>query len=228
MIFILELADNWNSKNIYNKKKRWKNDINKKFKEGQLLIAENEQLISDMEKEIHNKDEIQIELENQQEKLESMVKARTSELEAINENLNKEMIIREKIEEELERLAYYDELTELPNHTLLIEILRKALIQAKRNESLLGVVFIDLDRFKNINDSHGHHIGDKLLKNVSTRLKDVLRDSDTITRNGGDEFVIIIESMKDVREPFVVAQKAIKTLNEKFHIRLDSLLLNKR
>jgi diguanylate cyclase (GGDEF)-like protein len=192
--------------------------FNKKYKEGQLLIAENEQLIADMEKQIVNKDRVQIELENQQERLETMVAARTSELETINANLKKEMIIREKIEEELEHLAYYDELTGLPNHTLLIEILRKSLIQAKRNESLLSVVFIDLDRFKNINDSHGHHIGDELLKDVAKRLKDVLRDSDTITRNGSDEFVIIIENMKDVREPFVVANKVIKTLNQKFHI----------
>lgn len=192
--------------------------FNTNFKKGQLLIEENAQLISDMEREITNKDKIQFELERQQEILEAKVIERTTELELINSNLKEEMITRKKIEKELQHLAYYDELTGLPNRTLLIETLKKSLLQAKRNNTLLSVIFIDLDRFKNINDSHGHHIGDNLLKNVASRLKETLRDSDTITRNGGDEFVIIIENMKDAREPYVVANKVIKTLNEKINI----------
>ena len=193
-------------------------NLNQRFKEGQLLTAENEQLISNMEKEIASKDEIQIQLENQQEKLETMVSERTKELQSKHADLIEEMVARKQIEKELEHLAYYDELTDLPNHTLLVETLKKSLIQAKRNESLLSVVFVDLDRFKNINDSHGHYIGDMLLKTVSQRLKDILRESDTIARNSGDEFVIIIENMKDVREPYVVANKVINTLNNKFEI----------
>lgn len=193
-------------------------NFNLKFKEGQLLIEENNKLISDMETEIIKKDKIQVELAHQHEQLEEMVAERTSELVAINADLKEEMKIRQQVENELEHLAYFDELTDLPNRTLLIENIKKSLSQAKRNQSLLSVIFVDLDRFKNINDSHGHFVGDKLLQNVSARLKDVLRDSDTIARNGGDEFVILIENMKDVKEPFVVANKIIKTMNNKFNI----------
>ena len=193
-------------------------NFNLKFKEGQLLIEENNKLITEMEKEIHGREQAQIELENYQQKLEGLVDERTFELNAINDDLMTQMELRRSIEEELEHLAYYDELTGLPNRSLFIENLKKSLTLAKRNESLLGVLFVDLDRFKNINDSHGHHIGDSLLKNVAERLADILRDSDTIARNGGDEFVILLENMKDVREPFVVANKIIKLMNTKFHI----------
>lgn len=177
---------------------------NLKVKEGQLLIEENVNLISN--------------LKNHQQKLEGMVKDRTSELEAINDSLKNQIDIRHVVEKELEYLAYYDELTSLPNRTLFIENLKKSLIQARRNDSLLGILFVDLDRFKKINDSHGHYVGDKLLKNVAERLQNILRQSDTVARNGGDEFVILIEQMKDVREPFVVAKKIIDVIAEKFNI----------
>ena len=193
-------------------------NFNIKFKEGRTLIEENIKLMSDMEKEISNRKQAQTKLEEYQEELENVVNDRTSALEKINKNLKEQINKRKTIEEELEYLAYYDELTDLPNHTLFIETLKKSLFQAKRNESLLAVVFVDLDRFKKINDSHGRIIGDNLLKEVSKRLKDTLRDSDTIARNGGDEFVILIENMKDAAEPFVVANKVIEVINKKFEI----------
>lgn len=193
-------------------------NFNLNFKEAQVLIEKNKSLIKDMEIEIYTRKEAQIELEEYQHQLEEKVQSRTKELEVINENLNNQMGMREAIEKELEYLAYYDELTGLPNRSLFIETLKKSLTQAKRNGTLLSVLFIDLDRFKKINDSHGHYIGDKLLINVAGRLKQILRDSDTIARNGGDEFVVLIENMKDVLEPFVVATKVIEILNEKFNI----------
>lgn len=193
-------------------------NFNAKFKEAQLLLEQNNKLISNMESEIQTRKNVQGELEEYQCKLKETVKERTSELEKINADLNEEINKRCAIEKELEFLAYYDELTQLPNRTLFIENLKNSLVHAKRNDSLLGVLFVDLDRFKNINDSHGHYIGDSLLKTVSERLKNVLRDSDTIARNGGDEFVIYIENMKDAREPFVVAQKIIEVMNNRFDI----------
>ena len=192
--------------------------FNVKFKEGRLLIDENIKLISEMKKEIQTRKKAQFDLEEHQKKLEEMVKERTSKLEEINFNLNNQIDIRHIVEKELEYLAYYDELTGLPNRTLFIEDAKKALHQAKRNKSLLSILFIDLDRFKNINDSHGHNVGDKLLKKVAERLRLTLRDSDTIARNGGDEFSILIENMRDISEPFVVANKIISSMNQKFEI----------
>jgi len=193
-------------------------NFNTKFKEGRLLIDENIKLITQMKEEISARKTVQSELENQQRKLEDKIKERTLALENTNESLNDQIGIRRVVEKQLEYLAYYDELTELPNRTLFIEDIKKSLHQAKRNESLLGILFIDLDRFKNINDSYGHQIGDKLLKSIAERLSGTLRDSDIIARNGGDEFSILIENMMDAREPYIVANKIIKALNEKFII----------
>ena len=193
-------------------------NFNKNFKDGRSLIDKNIQLVSDMEKEILSRKNAQQKLENHRKELEQVVNDRTKALEKINENLNDQIKKRLSIEKELEYLAYYDELTNMPNRTLFIETLKKALIQSKRNESLLGVMFVDLDRFKKINDSHGHFIGDNLLLEVSKRLKNVLRDSDTIARNGGDEFVILSENMKDASEPFIIANKVIEAVNQKFKI----------
>ena len=193
-------------------------NFNTKFKESRLLIDENINLISGMEKEIQDRKKAQLDLENHKTKLEEMIQERTKELEDINFDLESQIEIRQAAEKKLEFLAYNDELTSLPNRTLFIEKVKSALSQAKRNESLLSVLFIDLDRFKNINDSHGHDVGDKLLKEISNRLKKTLRDSDTIARNGGDEFSILIENMEDIREPFVVANKIIVSMNEKFEI----------
>ncbi len=194
------------------------NNFNKKFKEGYVLIEKNTQLIEHMQLEIKTRKKSQVELENHQFKLEQIVKDRTIALENINENLNDQIGIRRVVEKQLEYLAYYDELTELPNRTLFIEELKRALPQAKRSNELLGVLFIDLDEFKKINDSYGHYIGDKLLKCVAERLKNCLRESDMLARNSGDEFVLFIENMEDASEPFVVANKLIDSFNEKFII----------
>ena len=201
-VFMLKIAMNFNSK----------------FKEGSLLIYENIKLISKMEDEIGFRTKAQFDLEKHHLELESIVKERTAELEDINESLNTEIGIRNGIEKQLETLAYYDDLTKLPNRTLFIENIKTSLQQSKRNESLLGVLIVDIDRFKNINDSHGHQVGDKLLISIANRLKEILRDSDVIARNGGDEFSILIENMSDAKEPYAVANKIIDMINEKFDI----------
>lgn len=203
IVFIVRIAINFNSN----------------FKDGRALVSENIKLISAMEQEITTRKKAQQELENNKFELEDKINDRTLALEASNQSLNQQIDKIQTIEKELEFLAYYDSLTGLPNKNLFIDDVKRAITQAKRTESLLGVLFIDLDRFKNINDSYGHHIGDELLKSVAVRLREVLRDSDIISRNGGDEFSVLIENMKDAREPFVVANKIVKCLNERFIIK---------
>lgn len=114
----------------------------------------------------------------------------------------------------IERLSYYDELTELPNRSLLIERIEHTIRHAKRTDTRCAVVMLDLDRFKNINESYGHTIGDKLIRDVSQNLQSVVRDGDTLARIGGDEFVLLFESVADVsRLGFVTdrIQKALAT-----------------
>jgi GGDEF domain-containing protein len=97
---------------------------------------------------------------------------------------------RKKAEEEVQRLAHYDILTGQPNRFLLEERLQHALGQAQRDENEVGVLFVDLDRFKWVNDTLGHACGDQLLKKVAGKLQRCVRQGDTVARIGGDEFVI--------------------------------------
>lgn len=191
---------------------------NQKFKEGRLLIQENIKLIDKMDVEIQSRKLAQFNLEKSQEVLEDLVKERTGELLEKNLDLKEQIDKRCEVEKDLEHLAYYDVLTGLPNRTLLIERLKEAVAKAKRKKSLFSVLFVDLDRFKTINDSLGHSIGDQLIKQVAIRIKSALRESDIVARNGGDEFVIIIEDMNDVREAFIVAEKVIKCISKLFEI----------
>lgn len=188
------------------------------FKQGRLLIEENTRYIENMDVEIESRKRAQLELEQYQHELEAVVKERTRELLDINGDLKEQIEKRRKVEEDLEYLAYYDVLTDLPNRSLLIERIKQAINKAKRQGSLFAVLFLDLDRFKAINDSLGHDVGDQLIKEVAARLKLLLRETDTIARNGGDEFVILIENLKDVREAFTVAEKAIHCISEHFLI----------
>ena len=108
---------------------------------------------------------------------------------------------------QLEHLAHHDSLTNLPNRLLFEDRLEHALAQAKRQNRQLAVLFLDLDRFKNINDSLGHAMGDELLKEVANRLQNILRDDDTAARLGGDEFTILVENVDDPSQAAVVASK---------------------
>jgi diguanylate cyclase (GGDEF)-like protein/PAS domain S-box-containing protein len=96
---------------------------------------------------------------------------------------------------ELERLAYYDVLTGLPNRRLLAERLGQALAQARRRQTLFAVAYIDLDGFKPVNDRYGHACGDDLLVALSSRMRQSIRDDDTLARMGGDEFVVLLQNL---------------------------------
>ena len=115
-------------------------------------------------------------------------------------------------EERLHRLAHYDVLTGLPNRVLIMDRLRQALIQARRGGGLVGMLFLDLDRFKLINDNLGHKAGDLLLKGVATRLQAVVREQDTVGRLGGDEFTIILPELHSPAGAANVAAKIIDSL----------------
>jgi diguanylate cyclase (GGDEF)-like protein len=112
----------------------------------------------------------------------------------------------------VEYLAYHDGLTALPNRSLFNKLLSQAISLAKRHDRQLAVAFIDLDRFKQINDTLGHEAGDELLKEVANRLKACLRDSDTVARLGGDEFVVLMTELGDQKYAATVAQKIITAI----------------
>ena len=116
----------------------------------------------------------------------------------------------------IEYLAYHDGLTALPNRSLFNKLLSQAISQAQRSNKQLAVAFIDLDRFKQINDTLGHEAGDQLLKEVATRLKTCLRDSDIVARLGGDEFVVLLTELTDEKYAATVAQKIITAIGKPF------------
>jgi diguanylate cyclase (GGDEF)-like protein/PAS domain S-box-containing protein len=126
------------------------------------------------------------------EQLEERVRERTAELEQANARLQSEVEDRQQAEARAQHLALHDALTGLPNRRLLNDRLVQSLAQAKRETWQLAVMFIDLDRFKNINDTLGHTVGDEVLREMSRRLTGILRESDTVARVGGDEFVVVL------------------------------------
>jgi diguanylate cyclase (GGDEF)-like protein/PAS domain S-box-containing protein len=121
---------------------------------------------------------------------------------------------RKRSEERLAFLAQYDVLTGLPNRALFYDRLRQAVVRARREQNMVGLLFLDLDRFKQINDTLGHAAGDRVLKVVGDRLKGFLREVDTIARLGGDEFTVIIEGVTDPGQVASVAEKIKAALAE--------------
>jgi len=115
-------------------------------------------------------------------------------------------------EKQIEHMAMHDALTDLPNRSLLDEKMKYALAQAKRNQTLLGLLFIDLDNFKQVNDAHGHKAGDHLLVSVSKIMQQRLRETDTLARWGGDEFVIILPELKKISDVRAIAESLMKML----------------
>ncbi len=134
---------------------------------------------------------------------------------------------RKIAEETISFQAYHDLLTKLPNRALLRDRLSLAISQAKRDDEKLAVMFLDLDRFKNINDSLGHMIGDELLQQVSIRLKDCIRQADTLARFGGDEFTLLLPRLKHARKDAVkLAEKITTTLKKPFNIEGHELYVS--
>ena len=123
----------------------------------------------------------------------------------------------------LEHQAHHDALTGLPNRVLLNDRLKQAIQTAKRNKTNIALLFIDLDHFKEINDSLGHDVGDEILKTVSKRLKEVVREKDTVARLGGDEFTVILENLEQGQDASLIANKLLEVLSKSMNVN-DNIL----
>ena len=121
---------------------------------------------------------------------------------------------RKKNEETIKQLAFYDPLTSLPNRSLFNDRLDQELAKARRHKELLAVMFLDLDRFKVVNDSLGHAMGDLLLQEVAQRLKGIIREGDTVSRFGGDEFVMLFPDITRAEDISLIAEKILRNLSD--------------
>ncbi|MBV8519150.1 MAG: EAL domain-containing protein [Acidobacteria bacterium] len=127
-------------------------------------------------------------------------------------SVSRDVSERRRAEEQIEYQAYHDALTGLPNRLLFRDRLTIALAHAKRKEMPLAVMFLDLDRFKYVNDTLGHSLGDELLRAIASRLRSVLRDGDTIARMGGDEFTILLADLQQPSDAAKIAQKLLEVV----------------
>ncbi|WP_341937586.1 diguanylate cyclase domain-containing protein [Marinimicrobium sp. C2-29] len=131
-----------------------------------------------------------------------------------------------RLKERLEFLALHDPLTNLPNRSLFFDRLRTALVRAHREQSRFAVLFLDLDRFKAVNDSLGHSVGDHLLRTVAQRLHQSVRQSDTLGRLGGDEFVILINGLDQPDDARVVADKVAAALSAPYELEGHTVIVS--
>ena len=171
----------------------------------------------------------------QSELIEEKVQECADDLHAINAALAQEIRERKRLEQKLsdskvqeERaryLAYHDIVTGLANRALFNEKLDYALIQAERHQWSLAVIYMDLDKFKTINDTHGHHVGDKVLQLVGERVQACVRAEDTISRIGGDEFLCLLVEIKNDMAAKKVAELMIKTVSEPCEINQIKLVI---
>lgn len=133
-------------------------------------------------------------------------------------------LAKARLLDEVRRQALHDPLTGLPNRILLEERVRHSLAEAKRSHRKVGLLFVDLDRFKNVNDSLGHELGDALIRQTASRISEILRETDTLARMGGDEFVIALSGIKSGADAERVARKILDVLGEPFKFGERSLV----
>lgn len=129
-----------------------------------------------------------------------------------------DITLRKQSEAAIRNLAYHDTLTNLPNRRLLLDRINHAISIAKRYHYIMAILFIDLDKFKEVNDTLGHEIGDELLKAFSIRIIKQLREEDTVARISGDEFIVLLNNIKTVNDAQIVSQKIIDMIKDPFYI----------
>ena len=174
----------------------------------------------------------------QNEAVEEKVQEAADKLADVNVDLKNEVRARHILEFKLEavkeraeaarRDAVHDPLTGLPNRVLFNDRLEHGLAQARRHGWSLAVMFIDLDDFKAINDTHGHAAGDGVLQAVASRLSQSVRDDDTISRHGGDEFLYLLTEVKDKQDLSTVAEKILESIQSPCTVSVDDLTINTR
>ncbi|CAI8159464.1 MAG: putative signaling protein [Pseudidiomarina mangrovi] len=125
--------------------------------------------------------------------------------------------------ERLQRIAFFDPLTGLPNRQLFRDRLHMAMSRVRRETRQLAVLFIDLDKFKQVNDVFGHLVGDQLLIDVAERLKHQVRETDTVARFGGDEFVLLIDSVETSDQVHRIADKVVQALRQPFTVKSERI-----
>jgi diguanylate cyclase (GGDEF)-like protein/PAS domain S-box-containing protein len=132
---------------------------------------------------------------------------------------------RKNAEEQIKHLANHDELTGLPNRRLFCDLMSLKVVEARRNRTKFAILFLDLDRFKDINDTLGHEVGDEVLKAAAAKLRSTIRESDIIARLGGDEFIILLPDMNHVGAISEVARKIINSFSQSFSIAGNDILV---
>lgn len=179
--------------------------------------------ISELSQSINNMldglEDLQKEIYEANNFLEKKVLERTDELQFTNHRLENEIIERKKIQDEVTFLAYHDALTGLPNRLLLTDRLKQGILRANRQETLISIMFIDLDGFKIINDTLGHDQGDQLLKQFAERLSDIVRKNDTVCRIGGDEFILYINGYNAEDDLDIIASKIMDNFKKPFSLK---------
>ena len=137
--------------------------------------------------------------------------------------INRDISDRVNEAKRLEHLAYYDYLTQIPNRYLLFNRLEHLILQSERSKSIFALLYIDLDKFKVINDTKGHTFGDKVLREVADRLKKSIRNSDTVARIGGDEFIVLLENISNKDDVPIMVETLINSLNSPIDISGEKL-----
>lgn len=130
-----------------------------------------------------------------------------------------DITVRQGYEAKIRELAYHDVLTQLPNRQLLLDRINQGLAKTERSQMLLAILFLDLDKFKEINDQLGHDIGDELLKTIAVLVSASVRGSDTVARAGGDEFIIVLPEVSDRHDAVLVAQKILAGMGSVIYIK---------
>ncbi len=133
---------------------------------------------------------------------------------------------RKQAEKQMHHQAHHDALTGLPNRAMFTDRLHQAIATAKRGKTQLAVLFVDLDKFKPVNDDFGHEVGDLLLKEVAQRMKQCVRESDTVARNGGDEFTILLPATETGQDAVKVAEKILQAILQPFELAGHSILIS--
>ncbi len=201
---------------------RWIRELTRAYRKKGNRVAQTIGVIQDITERIKYEQEII----RAKSSLEQQVADRTNELANTIKQLQSEIIEREAVTSRLNFLANHDALTGLPSLRLCKDRLERSIIDAQRNKQLAAVMFLDLDGFKAINDSYGHELGDEVLKRTAKRIQIEIRETDTVARIGGDEFLIILSSLPDIKIVERIAANLINRIAEPIELENISVSIS--